>query len=146
MLLRFRKNYVFFLVFFIVILLHSPAYHQHFNNHYPGALKHADHIAPHSPNDYSVNSHIREYHHEVLPIESHHTYYHLHLKEGFFRSARIDMNKIKTVSVYKLKDFNNLSTHSNTLKKYSYDYYKPRYYSNNYTYKSSGLSPPIYST
>ena len=146
MMFRYRKSYVTCLILFIVVLLHSPVYHQHVDDHHLGPLEHTDHSSPHSPNDYSANLHITEFSHEVLPEESHHAHYHLHIKEDFYRSPRIDTNKVKTISVYVFEAFNNLSTNSPTLKKQSYNYYNPKTCSNNCDKTSSGLSPPIYST
>ena len=55
--LRVKKIYVTFLIFFIVVVLHSPVYHQHIDDYHPETTKHNDNVAPHAPNDYSVNTH-----------------------------------------------------------------------------------------
>jgi hypothetical protein len=142
---KLNKTYFNFIVFFIVIAIHFPIYHQHVDDHHPEPLKHTDNIEPHSPNDYSVNSHETILEPDVFTEESHDTHYHSHFEKDFYRTRRIDTNKFKTISVYTIDTFNNLPTHSLTLKKHSYDYYKPKYYSNNYAKTSSGLSPPRFS-
>lgn len=143
----FKKTCLHFLIFFIVIALHAPIYHQHVDdNHQREPLKHSDYIAPHHPNDYSVNSHRTGFSQDVLPEESHHAHYHSHFDRDLLQTSLLDTKKVKAISVYTFMTFNNLSTHSLALKKHSYDYYKPKYYNNISAKTSSGLSPPIYST
>jgi len=142
----FNKSCLHFIVFFIVIALHAPIYHQHVDNHQHEPLQHTDNIAPHHPNDYSVNSHRTGFSQDVLPEKSHHIHYHAHFEKDILRTNRIDTKKGKTISVYTFMTFNIVSTHSLDLKKHSYDYYKPNYYNNNSAKTFSGLSPPIHST
>ena len=144
--LRVRKSYVTVLIFFIVVVLHSPVYHQHIDDYHPETTKHNDNVAPHAPNDYSVNSHDSIIEPEYFTEKSHDTHYHLHFEKPFYRYSRIDKNKIKTISFQTLEAFNSLSPNTPALKKHLYAYYKPKHYSNHYAKTFSGLSPPIYST
>jgi hypothetical protein len=141
----FKKTYLHFLIFFIVIALCFPIYHQHIDNYHPEPLTPADHVTPHPPNDYSVSSHETILERESLPEGSHHTHYHSHFEKDFYRTRRIDTDKVKTMSVYTFEAFNSLSINSLVLKKQSHDYYNPKYYCNNYAKTSSGLSPPRFS-
>lgn len=142
----FKKSCLHLIVFFIVIALHSPIYHQHADdNHQHESLKHT-YIAPHHPNDYSVTSHRTVFPQDGLPEKSQHTHYHSHFEKDLLRTGRIDTKTVKTISVYTFMTSNNVSTHSLALKKHSCDQYKLKYYSNNSAKTSSGLSPPIYST
>ncbi len=138
-----NKTCLHFLIFFILIALNFPLFHEHIDNHHEIA-KHADNIAHHSLNDYSVNSHKTFSMKEFLPIESHHTHYHSHFEKDFYRTPRIDTNNVKTIYVYTFNSFNNPPTHSLALKRHSYDSYKPESCINNTAKTSSGLSPPIH--
>jgi len=142
----FKRTSLNFIIFFIVIALHAPIYHQHIYNHHSESLKHTDNITPHSLNDYSINSHETIFETETFTEESHTTHYHLHFDQIVYRISRIDTNTVKTISDYTFDAFNNLPTHPFVLKKHSYAYYKTKHYSNNHAKTSSGLSPPIYSS
>ena len=123
-----------------------PVYHQHVDDHHLEPLEHTDHSSPHSPNDYSVTSHESIIEPEIFVEKSHDTHYHLHYEKQLYRFSRIDKNKVKAISTQTLEAFNILPTTSPAVKKYSYAYYKPQYYSNRHTKTYSGLSPPVYST
>ena len=143
---RLNKTLFNLVVFFIVIALNAPIYHQHVDNHYPKPLKHIDNIASHVHNNDFVNSFETKLEPDFFTEEFHDTHYHLHFEEKIYTIGRIERNKTKTIVVYIFDAFNNLPTHSLALKKQLYDYYKPKYYSNNSAKTFSGLSPPIYST
>ncbi len=138
-----HKTCLHFLLFFIVITLQTPIYHQHVNdNHLHDPLKYTDYVAPHHPNDYSINSHRTVVSQNALPEKSHHTHNHAHYEKDLVRTLRIDLNKAKTIPDYTFDAFNNKSNNALALKKFSFDYYMPKYYGNNYAKTSSGLSPP----
>lgn len=144
---RLNKTLFNLVVFFIVIALNAPIYHQHVDDkHKHEPFEDTDNIALHHPNDYSANSHRTGFYEDVAPEESHHAHYHPHFEKDLLRTSRIDTKEVETISVYAFMTFNNLPTYSLALNKHSYDYYKPKYYSNNSAKTFSGLSPPIYST
>jgi len=138
----FRKTYVTLFIFFVVIAFHSPIYHQHVDDHHPDPLTHTDNIASHNPNDYSANSHKTGFLNEVLPDESHQAHFHAHFEKEFYTTSRIVTKKVKTIYSNAYEAFSSLSTNNLALNKYSYDYYQPQYYSNDFSKTSSGLSPP----
>ncbi len=142
-----NKTYYTFVIFLIVIALHSPIYHKHIDeNHHHEPIKQTDNIAHHHPNDYSVDSHGTEFSQEVLPAESHHTHYHSHFEKDLLQVTRINTIYSETIAGYTYIAFNNPSTHSLTKRRHSYKQYKSKYYTNTSAKTASGLSPPIIST
>ena len=137
-----KKTYTCVLIFFIVIVLHSPIYHQHVDDRHPESITHTDNIADHSPNDYSLKSHETSLETKVFTEDTHTTHYHLHFEQTIYYIGRVDTSKVKTISGYTFDAFNNLPMQPLAPKKYSYDYYKSIYYSKNYAKTFSGLSPP----
>ncbi len=134
------------LIFFIIIALHSPIYHQHVErNHLLEPLQHTHDISRHSPSDYSVILRGSSTSMAGLSVDFNHTYYYSHFGKNVLRIRRIENNQVQASVLYVINTFDNLSTQLLALKKHSYNQYKSKNYSNNSAKTSSGLSPPIYS-
>ncbi len=142
-----KNSFVNVLIFIIIVALYSPIFHQHAKENHPQEpLGHTHNISLHSSSDYSLNSHGSSSSKAVLSDSFSHTHYHSHFGNDLLRIRRIENQQIQSSFLYMLKTFNNLSTQSLALKKYSYNQYKSKYYSRNSAKTSSGLSPPIFST
>lgn len=142
----FQKTCLYLFIFFIIIALQAPIYHQHVDdNHKHDPLIYADYVASHHPNDYSESIHRTDVFQDALPEKSHHTHNHAHYEKNLVRIIRIDLNRVEAISVYTSDVFNNLPTYALALNKFAFDAYKPKLYSRNYAKTSSGLSPPLFS-
>ncbi len=139
-----KNSFATVLIFFIIVTLYSPIFHQHVEeNHLQEPLGHTHNISLHSPKDYSANSHGSSSSKAVLSDNYNHTHYHSHFGKDLLRVRRIEDQQIQLSFLYALKTFNSLLTQSLALKKYSYNQYKSKNYSSNSAKTSSGLSPPI---
>ena len=143
----FRKTYITFFVFFIIIALQTPIYHQHVaDTHHSEPVKHTDHIEPHHSNDYSLDVHGTDFFQDALPEETDHSHNHTHFEKELFRKTRIESITFNTASVYGLVAFDILLQLAPSLSKSSYSPDARISYRKIFAKTSSGLSPPVYSS
>ncbi len=143
----FRKTYITFFVYFIIIALQTPIYHQHVaDTHRSESVKHTDHIEPHHSNDYSVDVHGKDTFQEALPEDTDHSHNHAHFEKELFRKTRIENIAVNTAFVYGIVVFDNVSKHLLSFSKSSYNPNARISYRKIFAKTSSGLSPPVYSS